>query len=76
MAQIIYYYFSGIPETRKAMERAVKKRMFFLLAFGLAAGGAAFLWGTDTGCVGCHTDEAVMQKLFVPAEAPASEGEG
>lgn len=30
----------------------------------------------ESGCVGCHTDEAALRKLFVPPKAAVSEGEG
>jgi mono/diheme cytochrome c family protein len=30
----------------------------------------------QSGCIGCHTDEATLKKLFVPPKAGPSEGEG
>lgn len=45
------------------------------LALLLLAGGALSA-AAESGCVGCHGDEASLKKLFVPPKATASEGEG
>jgi hypothetical protein len=40
---------------------------------------ALFGWGVasaESGCVGCHADDARMKALFVPPAPVASEGEG
>ena len=31
---------------------------------------------TDSGCVTCHTDEALLKSLFLPPKIDSGEGEG
>jgi hypothetical protein len=45
--------------------------LFFLFAIGMA--NAA---DQTSGCVKCHTDEAIMKSLFSPPKIAASSGEG
>jgi len=44
----------------------------------LACGTAAVTTAAETvsGCVRCHTDEALMRSLFVPPKIDSGEGEG
>jgi hypothetical protein len=56
---------------------AMKKNI--LLAFCLlifTAGAASSFAEQSSGCVKCHTDDAVMKSLFLPQKIAAGSGEG
>ena len=49
-------------------------RAMLILAFFGA--GALSVHATDSSCVDCHTNQAIMQKLVSPPAASEAEGEG
>jgi len=53
----------------------MKKVVLFSIVLFIFAYGAAVA-GKDSGCVRCHTDEALMKSLFVPPTIAGGEGEG
>lgn len=46
--------------------------IFFIFAFGAASAVAE----KDSGCVRCHTNEALLKSLFVPPHIPGGEAGG
>ncbi len=56
----------------------MKKVVLLSFALIILIYGVAFaVADKDSGCVGCHTDEALMKSLFVPPKiGGGEEGEG
>jgi nitrate/TMAO reductase-like tetraheme cytochrome c subunit len=49
------------------------KAMLIVAFFGT---GALSVHATDSSCVDCHSNQAIMQKLVSPPVASTAEGEG
>ena len=56
------------------MNKVSTARAMLIVAFFGA--GALSVHATDSSCVDCHSNQAVMQKLVSPPVVSAAEGEG
>jgi|GEM_PF-2104138 len=64
-----------LPKLKEAHVKSTLKIAIVLLI--LLASGLLYASLQDSGCVRCHTDEAVMKRLFKPPLSSVSaEGEG
>ncbi len=55
------------------MKRVILQVVLFVI---FAAGAASSFAGQNSGCVTCHTNDAVMKSLFLPPKIAADSGEG
>jgi hypothetical protein len=53
-----------------------KVALFSIALFIFAYGVTSAVAEKDSGCVRCHTNEALMKSLFIPPTIDGGEGEG
>lgn len=54
----------------------MKKVVFLFFCFLILAAGMAYAADGVSGCVKCHTDEAMMKSLVLPPKVAGGGGEG
>lgn len=53
-----------------------KIALFFIFFFLLISALVSESVSKESGCIKCHTDEAILKSLFTPPKIEGEEGEG